>query len=79
MLNSHFSPKDIAHIMMGCGVHWKVGDIYAHVPGTNIEWNFLISRSIIFPHRDNCYLLPFWLLWNAKAPQGRTQENIRQQ
>lgn len=66
--NPNISVKDIAHVIMCCGVHWKVGDIYSCVPGTNITWNSLIEMSLIFPYLENCYVFPFNLIWAIKTP-----------
>jgi hypothetical protein len=62
-----FSPKDISHIILCCGVHWPVGNVEDYVPGTKIKWSNLIERSIIFPYLDNCYLFPFTLVWGEHS------------
>ena len=67
LLNSQFKDNDIPHILMCCGVHWEVRNINSFVPGTNILWAHLISMSIVFPYLDNCYIIPFRLMWAAKT------------
>ncbi|KAJ3324660.1 hypothetical protein HDV06_006553, partial [Boothiomyces sp. JEL0866] len=71
LLNSQFVGNDIPHILMCCGVHWKVRNINSFVPGTNILWAHLISMSVVFPYLDNCYIIPFSLMWAAKTPAYR--------
>ena len=46
-----YSPEDISHIILCCGVHWTVTD------------GNIIEDSIIFPYLDDCYLFPFTLVW----------------
>jgi hypothetical protein len=58
-----YSPEEISHIILCCGVHWTVKDVSLCVPGTKIKWSTLIRRSIIFPSLDDCYLFPFTLVW----------------
>ena len=70
LFNPNISVKDIAHVIMCCGVHWKVGDIYSCVPGTNITWNSLIEMSLVFPYLENCYVFPFNLIWAIKTPMS---------
>jgi hypothetical protein len=71
LLNSQFVGNDIPHILMCCGVHWEVRNINSFVPGTNILWAHLISMSVVFPYLDNCYIIPFSLMWAAKTPTNR--------
>jgi hypothetical protein len=71
LLNSQFEDNDIPHILMCCGVHWEVRNINSFVPGTNILWAHLISMSVVFPYLDNCYIIPFSLMWAAKTPTNR--------
>ena len=71
LLNSQFVGNDILHILMCCGVHWEVRNINSFVPGTNILWTHLISMSVVFPYLDNCYIIPFSLMWAAKTPTNR--------
>ncbi|KAI8892223.1 hypothetical protein BC833DRAFT_612363 [Globomyces pollinis-pini] len=71
LFNSQFVNNDIPHILMCCGVHWKVRDINSCVPGTNILWAHLISMSVVFPYLDNVYIIPFSLMWRAKTPINR--------
>ena len=68
LLNSQFVGNDIPHILMCCGVHWEVRNINSFVPGTNILWAHLISMSVVFPYLENCYIIPFSLMWAAKTP-----------
>lgn len=68
VFDTSLEDNDIPHILMCCGVRWKVRDVNACVPGTKIFWKDLIQQSIVFPYIDNCYVLPFNLLWNAKTP-----------
>jgi hypothetical protein len=72
LFNPNFKVNDIAHILMCCGVQWKVRDINSCVPGTNIEWKLLIESSLIFPYLENCYITPFRLMWAARTPSART-------
>ena len=78
LFNSEFEGNDIPHILMSCGVNWEVRDIYSHVPGTNHKWASLISMSVVFPYVDNCYIIPFSLLWAAKTPSYRSEGDYRQ-
>lgn len=55
----------LAHIMMSCGVHWSVNNVYSNVPGTHTSWSELIDSALIFPYVDNCFLFPFALIWKA--------------
>jgi hypothetical protein len=71
LFNPKLKAEDIAHIIMCCGVRWKVGNIYAVVPGTEIPWEFLIENSLVFPYVEGCYLFPFSLLWLANTPSVR--------
>ena len=71
LFNPNFTVNDIAHILMCCGVQWKVRDINSCVPGTNIEWKLLIESSLIFPYLENCYIIPFRLMWAARTPSTR--------
>ena len=72
LYNTYFEADDIPYILMCCGVRWEVRDINAYVPGTKIEWTQLISMSLIFPYLDNCYIIPFSLLWAARTPSSRS-------
>lgn len=63
-----FKAEDIGHIIMCCGVRWKVENTTEKVPGTSIEWNQLIENSLVFPYVEGCYLFPFSLLWGAITP-----------
>jgi hypothetical protein len=71
LYNDRFEGMDIPHILLCCGVHWKVRDINSCVPGTKHKWSFLIEISLIFPYLDNCYIFPFQLMWQAKTPSSR--------
>ena len=71
LFNPQFTGNDIPHILLCCGAHWEVRDINYCVPGTTILWTQLISMSIIFPYVDNCYIIPFRLMWAAKTPTNR--------
>ncbi|KAI9314698.1 hypothetical protein BDR26DRAFT_887074 [Obelidium mucronatum] len=70
ILSTKFQVNDLAHILMACGVHWKVEDVNGCVPGTNICWAMLIQQSVVFPFFDNCYIIPFHLLWSANSQSG---------
>ncbi len=72
LTNGEFSTSDIAHIILCCGVHYSVDDIYSNVPGTNVKWNQLIQSSLIFPYLDNCYVFPFTLVWSDRADNTPT-------
>ena len=69
----NFSVADLSHIILSCGVHWAVEDLYSCVPGTTIQWNYLIRNSLIFPYLDNCYLFPFHLVWNSNAKMDEVE------
>jgi hypothetical protein len=73
LLNPLFKDNDIPHILMCCGVRWEVRDVNSFVPGTKIPWSKLISMSVVFPYLDNCYIIPFSLMWAAKTPSNRYQ------
>jgi hypothetical protein len=77
LFNSQFVGNDIPHILMCCGVHWKVRNITSCVPGTNIKWEQLINMSVVFPYLDNCYIIPFSLMWAAKTPTNRQVGDYR--
>jgi hypothetical protein len=68
LTSKDFSVNDICHILLSCGVHWRVGNLDDTVPGTEIKWNLLIQLSLVFPHLDGCYVFPFHLMWRAKTP-----------
>lgn len=78
--NERFSVSDIAHIILSCGVHYRVPDIYTNVPGTLIEWITLITNALIFPYRDQCFIFPFTLIWSDRAasPGRRNKVNPRE-
>jgi hypothetical protein len=67
-----YDPDQIAHIILACGVHWRVYDKDGNVPGTNIPWEDLIQRALIFPYLDDCYIFPFTLIWRVAATPGMT-------
>jgi hypothetical protein len=67
-----YNVKTIAHIILACGVHWKVRDVYSNVPGTETTWSELIEKSLIFPYLDDCYLFPFSLIWNVALSPDTT-------
>jgi hypothetical protein len=72
-----YTPKEISHIILCCGVHWTVNDESLCVPGTKIKWSTLIRRSIIFPYLDNCYVFPFTLVWKiCKDSHKNIKSNI---
>jgi hypothetical protein len=71
LFNPQFTGNDIPHILLCCGVHWEVRDINSCVPGTTVLWADLISMSLVFPYLDNCYIIPFRLMWAAKTPINR--------
>jgi hypothetical protein len=58
-----YSDKDVAHILLSCGVHYK-GSL-PFVPGTNIRWSDLIKNALVFPHLDECFVIPFELIWSG--------------
>ncbi|KAJ3375591.1 hypothetical protein HDU92_000682, partial [Lobulomyces angularis] len=64
LMSNEYTPEDLFHIFIACGVHWEVKDEYSYVPGTQIQWKTLIQNSLIFPYTRNCYLIPFKLIWN---------------
>ena len=74
----NYTPEEIAHIILCCGVHWTVEDASLCVPGTNIKWNNLIWQSIIFPYLDDCYMFPFTLVWRngREDSQEKIKSNI---
>jgi hypothetical protein len=74
-LFTKFTVSDISHIILCCGVHWSVGNLSAFVPGTKIQWSFLIDRSIVFPYLDNCFLFPFTLVWRDHPAASQTTKN----
>ena len=59
-----FSPTDLCHVMFATGCRWRVRDTDKMIPGTTIEWNALIQKSLIFPYGGDCYLFPFTLIWS---------------
>lgn len=70
-----YSPDDIAHIALSCGVHFHVNlEFDRFVPGTSITWKSLIDEALIFPYLDHCFVFPFQLIWNAAA-KTITSEN----
>ncbi|KAI8906686.1 hypothetical protein EDD86DRAFT_270967 [Gorgonomyces haynaldii] len=71
IFNSDLETNEIPHILMSCGVHWKVSNVNSCVPGTKILWSSLIQKAIVFPYLDHCYVIPFSLLWAAKTPNDR--------
>jgi hypothetical protein len=75
--NAAFSANDLCHIMMCCGVNWKVMNMEDHVPGTRIQWQTLVSKAIIFPYTDNCYIFPFHLVWSARSPTTINRSGFR--
>ena len=68
LTSKYFSVNDISHILLSCGVHWRVGNVDDTVPGTEIKWNRLIQLSLVFPHLDGCYVFPFHLMWRTRTP-----------
>ena len=70
--NKDYTPQDISHIMMSCGVRWQVQNIDDTVPGTKITWDSLIKSALVFPYLDNCYIFPLHLVWKAKTPENVT-------
>jgi hypothetical protein len=73
LFNPCFTETDIAHILLCCGVRWKVRDIYSFVPGTKHQWNLLLNTSLVFPYQDNCFIIPFELMWKARTPTSREE------
>jgi hypothetical protein len=67
-----FSTDEVAHILLACGVHWRVKNEASNVPGTQIPWSGLIRQSVIFPYLDNCYIFPFSLIWRVSMSPGTT-------
>ncbi|KAJ3307771.1 hypothetical protein HDV04_002607, partial [Boothiomyces sp. JEL0838] len=65
LFNPCFSVNDIAHIILCCGVHWRVDDIYSFVPGTSHKWNDLINKAMIFPYSNDCYIFPVQFMWKG--------------
>jgi len=73
-----FETKDIAHILLACGVHWIVGNEESNVPGTQIPWVTLIQKSLVFPYLDGCYIFPFSLVWRvATSGTMNKKEDIK--
>ncbi|KAJ3002672.1 UNVERIFIED_CONTAM: hypothetical protein HDU68_006105, partial [Siphonaria sp. JEL0065] len=66
-ISESFSAHQLAHIILSCGVHYSVESVDSLVPGTEILFSTLIRQALVFPYLDNCYLIPFSLLWNADA------------
>jgi hypothetical protein len=65
-----FSTDSMAHILLSCGVHWRVDNETSNVPGTQIPWSVLIEKSLVFPYLDGCYIFPFSLVWRvATTPE----------
>jgi hypothetical protein len=78
-----YSVPDVSQIFMSCGVHWRVKNVDVEtVPGTKIQWSELIQKSVVFPYLDNCFLIPFMLVWrqnsNAFDDMSRIKESIRE-
>jgi hypothetical protein len=61
-----YSVHDISHIILCCGIHQPVKCVTEFVPGTNIQWDSLIEKSIIFPYLDDCYIFPFIIIWSQR-------------
>lgn len=77
LLNDDFSISDIAHVLLCCGVHFNVHNIYSNVPGTNLKWNMLIENSLIFPYLDNCFIFPFNLVWSEVGKSPGSKEKFK--
>jgi hypothetical protein len=65
-----YDTNTIAHLILACGVFWRVPDIYENVPGTSIPWSEFIEKAIIFPYQGNTFMFPFGLIWKvADSPE----------
>ena len=73
-----FTPNQIAHIMFATGCRWAVPDPEDFIPGTNITWNFLIQRALIFPYDQGYYLFPFGLVWSESFCLQEQIEHFRE-
>jgi hypothetical protein len=64
------SVADMAHVLVFCGVHYCVEDLYKPIPGTKILWSDLIQKSLIFPYLQNTFIFPFALVWNTVSSEA---------
>ena len=72
-----FTPNQIAHIMFATGCRWAVPDLEVFIPGTDITWNFLIDKALIFPYDEGYYLFPFGLVWSELNYMGSMLKKFR--
>jgi hypothetical protein len=73
---NEFSTESMAHILLACGVHWIVKNEASNVPGTQISWDTLIQKSLVFPYLDKCYIFPFSLVWRVSLDASEKKEQI---
>ena len=60
-----YSQRELAHIILSCGIRWTVSREQEYVPGTNIQWRELIRAAVVFPDGHNGFIFPFGLIWSA--------------
>ncbi|KAI3656375.1 hypothetical protein MP638_000791 [Amoeboaphelidium occidentale] len=68
--DNKLTDNDVAHIILKCGVNWKVTDVDENLPGTQIPYARLISKSIIFPYGDVLKTVPKEVEVDAVQPGG---------
>jgi hypothetical protein len=62
---TRYSVSDISHILLSCAVRFGVENDSDFLPGTNITWRSLITKSVIFPYSNYSYVIPFSLIWET--------------
>ena len=69
-----FSTVDLTNLILCCGCGWEVFESEKFVPGTQLKWEDLISRSLIFPSGNGkSFLFPYTLIWSSLDEDKRIQ------
>ena len=58
----NFSQEDLTHIMLACGIRYRVLREDSCVPETSIRWTELIKNAIVFPDGHKGFIFPFGLI-----------------
>jgi hypothetical protein len=71
--------SDISYLILSCGVRNVVTKLRATVPGTNMTWSFVISKSLAFLQKDGCFVFPFRLFFQRSEESNQEIVKIETQ
>ena len=74
-----FSKRDITNLMLSCACNWKVSDDQIFVPGTQLKWQEVTAKSLIFPSGTGSFIFPFSLIWNQMSDKEEEEKFFKNQ